>query len=155
VDLLSLERTESSPPFDAVTLAGEGSAGSDGKSAWNWLSKERTPVTRSAGSGKRDRSFADAALRSADAVATAARAIAAAGERAANRGTLLAPGSPAVVPGRLITISAPSGFDGKYLVERVRHTFDKRRGFLSRIDFAGAAGSGGGGTAGGLLGGLL
>lgn len=154
VDIIGLERTESEPVFDAVTFSGEGAAGSQGKDAWNWLTKEPSPVTGSAGAGARNRPFADRALRSADAVKAAAQALADAAARAATAGILTVPGTPAAVPGFLISLAGVPGgaFDGDYLVTRVRHTYDKHTGFRSRIHFSG---QGGGGGASGLLGGLL
>jgi len=150
-DVLGLERTETPASFDAVTVSGEGAAGSQGKDAWNWLVKQPAPVTGSAGSGARTRAFSERALRSADAVRAAAQALADAAARASMTGTVLVPGAPAVAPGLRIKLQGTPGgaFDGDFLVTRVRHTYDKRGGFRSRITFTG---SGGGGSA---LGGLL
>lgn len=154
VDLLSLERREAGASFDNVTVFGEGAAGSDGKSAWNWLVKEAAPVTGTAGQGSHTRAFVDPALRSADAVRGAAQAVADAAQRAAITGSAIVPGASRVTPGALITIAgSPDGeLDGDYYVTRVRHTYAKRTGYRTRITFTGSAGSGGGG---GLLGGLL
>jgi hypothetical protein len=102
IDIIALERTESEAAFDAVTFSGEGSAGSEGKDAWNWLTKEPAPVTGSAGAGSRSRPFADRALRSADAVQAAAQALADGAAREATTGVLIVPGTPAAVPGFLI-----------------------------------------------------
>ncbi len=150
-DILRLDRTDAPAPFDAVTIAGEGAAGSQGKDAWNWLAKQPAAVTGNAGTGSRNRAFADRALRSADAVRAAANALADAAARAAVGGTLVVAGAPAVVPGRRIALhGAAAPFAGTYLVTRVRHSYDKRNGFRSRITF-----TGGGGGGGSLLGGLL
>ena len=152
VDILALHRREAEAAFDAVTVAGEGAAGSDGAEAWNWLTKDPAAVSASAGSGQRSRVVIDRALRSADAVQTAAQALVDAAARAALTGTLQVPGAPAVVPGAHVKVAdTPGGtMDGELLVMRVRHTFDKRAGFRSRIEFAGSSG-GGGGSLGGLL----
>jgi phage protein D len=150
-DVLALNRTETPASFDAVTVSGEGAAGSQGKDAWNWLVKQPAPVTGSAGAGSKTRAFTDRALRSADAVRAAAQAFADAAARAAVTGTVLVPGAAAVAPGLRIKLQGTPGgaFDGDFLVTRVRHSYDKRSGFRSRITFTG---SGGGGSA---LGGLL
>jgi phage protein D len=154
MDVLSLERREAAASFDNVTIAGEGAAGSQGQEAWNWLIKEPAPVTGAAGQGSRVRAFADRALRTAEAVRGAAQALADAAARAATVGTLLTPGAAKVVPGARIAIASSQDgtLDGEYLVTRVRHIYDKRTGFRSRITFAGSGGAAGGG---GLLGGLL
>jgi phage protein D len=158
VDIMALDRIQTEQSFDAVTIAGEGAAGSQGKDAWNWLTKTASSVTGSAGGGSKTRPFTDRALRSGDAVQAAADAIAAAAARAATTGVLLVPGAPKVVPGKRITLaSTPGGtFDGDFLVTRVRHSYDKRSGFRTRINFSGtgSGGAAGGGLAG-LIGGLL
>ncbi len=145
VNVLSLERAQTEPVFQSVTVSGEGAAGSQGKDAWNWLTKQPSSVTGQAGSGDRTRSFADRALRTADAVQAAARALADAAARAAQAGVLLVPGAPAVLPASQIQIgSTPrGGMDGTYLVTRVRHTCDKRAGFRTRVQFIGASGAAG------------
>jgi phage protein D len=150
-DVLGLERTETPASFDTVTVSGEGAAGSQGKDAWNWLIKQPAPVTGSAGAGAKARAFSERALRSADAVRAAAQALADAAARASMTGTVLVPGAPAVAPGLRIKLQGTPGgaFDGDFLVTRVRHTYDKRSGFRSRITFTA---SGGGSSA---LGGLL
>ena len=153
VDILALQRRETEAAFDAVTVAGEGAAGSDGAEAWNWLMKDPAAVSASAGSGERSRVVIDRALRSADAVQAAAQGLVDAAARAALTGTLQVPGAPAVVPGARVNVAGtPDGaMDGELLVMRVRHTFDKRAGFRTRIEFAGSGGGGGGGLLGGLL----
>jgi phage protein D len=158
VDILLLERREAAASFDNVTIVGEGAAGSDGKSAWNWLVKQPSSVTGAAGQGSRARGFSDRLLRSAEAAGTAAQALADAAARAATVGTLIVPGAPKVTPATNIAIAGSTDgvFDGAYLVTRVRHVFSKRTGFRTHITFAGSGGSSGAG--GGLLsaiGGLL
>jgi phage protein D len=141
-DVLALERTESPAAFDAVSVHGEGAAGSQGADAWNWLVKQRLSITGEAGGGSRARSFTDRALRTADAVRAAAQAVADAAARGATRGTLRVPGAPKVVPGRRVALAGTPGgaLDGPVLVTRVRHTFDKRAGFRTEIAFVAAAG---------------
>lgn len=151
VDVLLLERREAAASFDNVTMVGEGAAGSDGKNAWNWLVKQSSAITGSAGDGAHARAFTDGSLRSAEAARSAAQALAAAAVRAATVGTLIVPGAPRVVPASSIAIAGSNDgtFDGSYFVSRVRHVFSKRTGFRTHITFAGGTG---GSAAGGLLG---
>lgn len=136
-DVLAIERTSAAAAFGAVTVGGEGAAGTAGMNAWATLVKDPAPVTSGVGSGG-VRRFSIAALRSQDAVRTAAAGIAEAAARLAEYGEVLVAGAPSVAAGATIEIDAAErGFGGTYLVTEVRHTFESRRGFLSRIRFTG------------------
>jgi hypothetical protein len=148
-DILAIQRTSESAAFGEVTMWGEGAAGGQGADAWATLLNDSSPVTGTAGSGLARR-FGARALRSGAAAQAAADGIAALAARLADHGELLVPGAPAVHAGSTIEVDAPdTGFDGRYLVTAVRHTYDKRHGYRSRIRFIG-----GGGGAPGLPGGF-
>jgi hypothetical protein len=148
-DILSIRRTAEAPAFGAVTTWGEGAAGSQGADAWAMLIKDPAPVTGTNGSGV-ERRFPARVLRSGDAVRSAASALAAAAQRLSDHGEMVVPGAPAVYAGATIEIAgAGAGLDGKALVTGVRHTYETRAGFRSRIRFIGA-GSGASGLPGGL-----
>jgi hypothetical protein len=157
VDILALEITESTPPVGEVTLVGEGAAGSQGSDAWSWLVKDPTTVTGTAGDGDPKRPGIDASLRSSDAAQSAALGEASAASLTQTVGRITVPGAPLVTLGSVIEIAdAPQdSLNGQCFVRRVRHSYSKRSGFVTRIDF-GKIGEGGG--LGGLLsavGGLL
>jgi phage protein D len=154
VDILALEVTEGEPPLGAVTIVGEGAAGSQGQDAWSWLIKDPSAVKGTAGSGGPARIVSDPSLRSAAAAQQAADGAAAAAAALATMGTLLAPGAPAVAVGLTIEIaSAPEdSLNGTYMVRAVRHRYDKDAGFTTLIQFSATPSASG---AAGLLGGLI
>jgi hypothetical protein len=145
-DILAIRRTAAAAPFGAVTTRGEGAAGSQGGDAWAMLVKDPSPVTGTAGRGSPARRFAAGALRTGDAARAAAAGIAAAAARLSDHGELLVPGAPDVTAGATIAVdAADAGYAGTFLVTAVRHTYDKRHGYRSRIRFTGGGGGGGGG----------
>lgn len=132
-DILTLDVWEAAALAGAVSVVGEGAAGSEGSDAWNWLINDPAAVTASAGSGEPGRTVSDAALRSRQAAQTAADAEA---ERESNMrvtGRLLVPGAPAVTVGATIeTAGAPDdALNGQWMVRRVRHQLRKLRGFTT------------------------
>lgn len=150
VDILALDISEAIPGTGLVTLIGDGAAGSGG--AWNWLVKDPTSVTGTAGTGSPERLRSDASLRSSDAARTAAEGEANAAGLMRVVGELTVPGAPAVTVGSVIEIAAApqDTLNGQCFVRRVRHTYSKQRGFITRIAFS-HIGAGGGGLLGGLL----
>lgn len=148
-DLLALEAHHAPPALGAVTVVGEGAAGSDGRDAWAWLARDAAPVTGQAGSGAPERVVRDSTLRSGQAAATAARSFADAAGRGAVAATALVPGSPAVTVGGTVCLAGcpQAELDGEYLVVRVRHRYAKGAGFTTHLRLAGL-GSGGGGPGG-------
>lgn len=146
VDVLSLDALEASPEVGAVTVWGEGAAGSQGQDAWSWLVKDPSPVTGSAGSGTPAINRGDRALRSAEAVDGAARSIVAGGARRKVTGRVLVPGAPEAVVGATIEIAdAPqSELNGRFFVVGVQHQYTKGAGFLSVIHFCSTDSAGGG-----------
>jgi phage protein D len=136
-DVLMLQAARAAPSLGAVTVVGEGAAGSDGSDAWNWLVHDSSGVTRSAGSGEPKRLVRDASLRSADAAQTAADAASAAAQSAVVTGRVAVPGAPDVTAGCTIEIAgAPEPeLNGVCTVRTLRHRFAKRGGFVTTIDF--------------------
>ncbi|MBI5015286.1 MAG: hypothetical protein HZB55_07310 [Deltaproteobacteria bacterium] len=152
-DLLSLDAWESPPALGAVTVRGDGAAGSKGQDAWSWFAKDPGPVTGQAGSGAPERSFRDGALRSGQAVNAAASSLADAAGRGNVTVAALVPGAPAVGVGGTVRLSGcpQAELDGEYLVARVRHRYAKGEGFTTTLRLVGLGGGGGAGAGGGLL----
>lgn len=155
VDILGLDLADAAPGTGAVAVYGEGAAGSEGADAWAWIIKDPAAVTGSAGSGAPERSYADGALRSAEAAGAAAQAIADAAAARRLAGRLRVPGSPAVTVGSVVEIAdAPvDGLNGRFLVRALRHRLEKRGGYVTEMTLLSTAGGGGGAL--GALGGLL
>jgi len=137
VDVLALQAARSAPSLGAVTVVGEGAAGSDGSDAWNWLVHDSSGVSRTAGSGEPKCLVQDPSLRSADAVQTAADGASAAAQSVVVTGRVAVPGAPAVTAGCTIEIAgAPDAeLNGVCTVRSLRHRFAKRGGFVTTIDF--------------------
>jgi hypothetical protein len=146
VDVLSLYVTNTSPLVGAVSMVGEGAAGSQGTDAWAWLVKDPASVTGQSGSGSGERLFSGAALRSSDAAGNAAQGALDAFARSEKVGRLLVPGAAAVVVGSPIGVAdvPQSDLNGSGLVLSVQHRLGKDYGFLTQITFST---SGGGGVA--------
>ena len=153
-DILALDLAEVAPELGAVTVYGEGAAGSEGADAWAWIIKDPAAVTGSAGSGAPERGFSDRALRSAEAVGAAARALEDAAAARTLAGRLRVAGAPAVTVGSVVEIAdAPTdALNGRFLVRGLRHRLEKRSGFVTEMALLTTAGGGG---ASGALGGLL
>jgi phage protein D len=154
-DILELFVEEGAVSLGAVTVVGEGAAGSQGQEAWNWLLKDPSAVRSSAGDGDPMLRISDAALRNSAAVQGAASALSAAARSLQVRGRLLVPGAPSVTVGGTFEIrGAPRDeLNGIFFARRVRHRYEKRSGFTTLISFTKAAAVGAG--LGGLLGGLV
>jgi phage protein D len=137
VDVLALAVAEWAPPAGAVTVVGEGAAGSEGADAWSWLVKNPASVTGEAGGGDPARLLPAPSLRAGEAAQMLADSAAAAAEAATAAGRLLVPGAPAVAPGGAVEITgAPdSALNGVRAVRSVRHRYAKRSGFTTTIDF--------------------
>jgi len=151
-DLLAIQSVEG-VPLDGVTLTGEGAAGSQGADAWAWLLKDVAAMQKGAGTATGALPLTDAGLRTGDALETALTAYLA--EHGGSAGLLSTPGAPGVTVGAAIEIAdAPqAAVNGLHVVTRLRHLYDKQRGFVSRFTLR-RAGAGGGGLAD-LAGGLL
>lgn len=154
-DILALDLADVAAELGEVSVFGEGAAGSQGADAWAWIIKDPAAVTGSAGSGAPERSFADRALRSAEAAGAAARGLADAAAARKLAGRLRVAGAPAVTVGSVVEIADAPGdtLNGRFLVRSLRHRLEKRSGFVTEMAIVSAGGGGGGAL--GALGGLL
>jgi phage protein D len=157
VDILSLALADAAPIVKTVTAIGDGAAGSQGQEAWSWLVKDPTTVSGAAGDGDPARVFPDPALRSQDAAQRAAAGIATEAGYLTLSGEVTTPGAPGVTAGAVIEIvGAPrEAMNGRFLVHRVRHVYDKRKGFTTRMGFSKQGSGSGGFDPLAALGGLL
>ena len=156
--MLALESFEAPPSAGAVTVIGEGAAGSQGSDAWSWLVKDPSGVTGSSGSGDPARLVSDPSLRSSDAAQGAADGIAAAAGAGASTARLLVTGAPKAVVGGAVAVSgAPDdSLNGTWVVRGLRHRYTKRGGFTTLLLLSKAGGGAGGlGGLAGAIGGLL
>jgi hypothetical protein len=143
-DLIALELAQTGSSAGAITVYGEGAAGSKGQAAWSWLVKDPSVVTGNAGSGTPERASVDHGLRSADAVGSAARGMSAAAAQLTLCGRLVVPGAPAVGVGTTVSVKGgpQQRMDGDYLVRGVQHQFSRGGGFTTVLLIAQAAGAG-------------
>lgn len=134
--LLALEFGERRAPWEQVDVVGEGAAGSQGSQAWSWLSKQRSNVAATGGSGSVAAIRSEASLRSMADAQGSARALAERGSKRAQSVRVRVPGNAALGPGDVISLSdCPGGRgDGQYLLWRIQHRFDKRSGFTSWLE---------------------
>jgi hypothetical protein len=141
-DVLSLEAAELPPSAGAVTVIGEGAAGTAGTAAWGTLVKDPSPVTAQSGSGDPERLVRAPGLRSAAAARGAAAGIADAGAAAAATAELLVAGAPKAAVGAAVAVSGtPDGaLDGTYVVRGLRHRYGKREGFTTLLRLARSGG---------------
>jgi phage protein D len=155
-DVLALDAAECPPAAGAITVVGEGAAGTQGDAAWSRLVKDPSGVTGTAGSGDPARLLRDRSLRTLDAASGAAEAAAARAAAGATTARLLVPGAPKATVGASVAVQGtPDGaLDGTYVVRGVRHRYTKREGFASLLLLSRSGGAGGGGLAS-LVGGLL
>lgn len=152
VDILELEHGAQPGSLSGVRVVGGGAATSSGAQAWNWLTKDPKVLSET---GDGARVVPMRALRNAPAAQSFGAELAAADARNASRIRLLTPAAPEVLPGVAFAVDgAPSAdANGTYVTERVVISFDRQRGFLSRIEGFNrdAAASGPAGALGGLL----
>jgi hypothetical protein len=144
-DVLALQRDEDDAPR-GLRWIGEGAAGSQGGDAWSWLLKSADGMA--VGDSSAPTTYAGA-LRSREAVDAAAEGLRV-GDGHAVR--LVVAGAPAVAPGTTIEVtdSPEHVWSGSAVVTSVRHEFDQRRGFITRLEAVELPSEGAG-----LLGGLL
>jgi len=134
-DVLELDALEAAPTAGAVTVVGEGAAGSKGSDAWSWSAKDAAPVTASAGAGDPALVVQAAALRSSDTARAAAEGLSAKAKLGALTGRLLVSGAPKVAVGSTIEVAgAPDDkLNGTWLVRGLRHKLVKARGYTTLL----------------------
>jgi hypothetical protein len=155
-DVLALDAAECPPVAGAITVVGEGAAGTQGDAAWSWLVKDPSGVTGTAGSGDPARLLRDRSLRTLDAASGAAEATAARAAAGATTARLLVAGAPkATVGATVAVVGTPDGaLDGTYVVRGVRHRYAKREGFASLLLLSRSGDAAAGGLTS-LVGGLV
>lgn len=133
-DLLGLDFSQRTSLFGEVNVSSEGSAGSQGKQAWSWLTKSSDAVSASAGQGSASRLYQDGSLRNQEAVQSYARSVNESAERQRTVVKVRVPGSPELSLGQTFDITdCPNGRgDGSYIITRLHHLFDNR-GFTSEL----------------------
>jgi hypothetical protein len=156
-DVLALDAAERPPAAGAITVVGEGAAGTQGDAAWSWLVKDPSGVTGTAGSGDPARLLRVRSLRTSDAAGGAAEAAAATAASGATTARLLVPGAPKATVGATVAVQGTpdGGLDGNYVVRGVRHRYAKREGFTSLLLLTRSGDAAGGGGLASLVGGLL
>jgi phage protein D len=155
-DVLALDAAEQQPAAGAITVVGEGAAGSQGDAAWSWLVKDPSGVTGTAGSGDPARLVRDHSLRTLDAASGAAEAASATAAARATTARLLVPGAAKAAVGATVAVTGTPGgtLDGTFVVRGVRHRYAKREGFTSLLLLS-RTGAGTGGGLASLAGGVL
>jgi phage protein D len=134
-DVIELDALEAPPSAGAVTVVGEGAAGSKGSDAWSWNLKDVSPLKGTAGSGDPALVVQLGAVRSADAATAAAEGIAARAKLGGLTARLLAPGAPKAAVGTTVAVaSAPDEtLNGSWLVRGARHRLVKARGYTTLL----------------------
>jgi hypothetical protein len=134
-DVLAFEATARDPMAGAASIAGEGSAGTDGATAWAWLAKDNGANQATSGDGPAIGWWSDGALRSTAAIQDAADGQAAAAKRLATTVRVTVPGAPDIdVASPFAIEGCPNGLgDGAYSALQVRHRFDTRRGLVTEL----------------------
>lgn len=134
-DVLALEHRAGVPALGALTVVGEGAAGSQGAAAWSWLAKDPQGVTGQAGGGDPARVVRAGTLRSAADVRAAAQAGVRRATAAAGRIHLRVPGSADLIPGAAVKLAGcPGGRgDGSWVIETARHQY-ARGGYVVQLD---------------------
>lgn len=134
-DLLAIEHRAGSAALGALTVVGEGAAGSQGADAWSWLAKDPQGVLAQAGSGDPARLVRDASLRSAQGVRSAAQAAARRAVAGARRVRLRVLGSPDLIPGAAVGVQgSPGGAgDGTWVIHSALHRY-ARGGYVTQLE---------------------
>lgn len=132
-ELLDWQIRRQAAPSAAAVVA-PGAASEQGDARWHWLAHD--PVGAGAG-----RSRLPAALATRDGAQAVGEALAKRAQRAVFDGQVLLAGNPALRPGDAVQLSdLPGGDPGTLRVRAVRHSFDARSGFLTRLVVEGGEG---------------
>lgn len=150
IDILDVWLASTQPPVDRVLVHGESPASQRGMDTWHWLARDLGPFRGQSGQGAWTLAVHEGAARTRDAATTAASARLGAIRDTSTVGQLIVLGHPRVKLGDAITIadSPPSGLNGDFKVQAVRHVFNKRTGFVTQIGFSARGGAPSPGAAG-------
>ncbi len=135
-DILRLQTSIAAPQAATVTVLGEGAAGSQGSQAWSWLSKKASSISARQGGSGDARQQSAPLLRSVSAAQSSAQFWQQALTAQATRIDLTVPGNADLAVGSTISVSdCPQGRgDGDYLLTRVRHVYEKKKGFITLLE---------------------
>ena len=152
-DLLAIEQLQQSGCQSNTRWQGEGSAGSNGSGAWNWLSKTADANASGADPGESRINF-QGAFRNPETVEQAATGFKALPQCQPTRLRLLSSGTANVSIGTTIAISGtPEGkLDSECVVIQIKHLLNKTQGFTTELEAVTLNNNDG---ADSLLGGLL
>ena len=133
-DILELDALEAPPNAGAVTVVGDGAAGSNGSDAWSWNLKDASPLKGTAGTGD------PALLLQSGAAKRRCRKRRGPGSRRQGEArrvdcAALVPGAPKAGVGATVAVaSAPDDtLNGSWLVRGVRHKVVKARGYTTLL----------------------
>ena len=135
-DVLALHYSEATPQAGKVSVISEGAAGSQGSQAWSWLSKKSSGIKAQQGASGDERQRSVGALRNLSAAQTSAQFWQQRLSAVAKRVQLTTPGNATLAVGDTISVSdCPQGRgDGDFRIVRLQHFYDKKQGFVTRID---------------------
>lgn len=135
VDILAAKSIKSKQSVDQVSITGQGAASSQGSEAWDWLVKDPSAVSSTAGSGDSARIISDHSIRSADAAQQAAAGRLFLLKQSAYKVRLTVAGAADVAIGSRVEIAdvPQDSFNGEGVVGLVRHRFSKHAGFISEL----------------------
>ena len=143
--IVALEVDRTPPQAGAVEAFGESPAGSQGKDAWPWLTKDFSGSKGTAGSGTPTLLIERPVLRTSDAAQTAADAVATHIQRRTIRGRVKTIGRPQVMLGDAIGLRGlqDSSLNTNFQVRSVTHRVTKRDGFTTTVGFRAISVNGG------------
>jgi len=135
VNILSLDLADAAGPLTGVEIYGESPAShGQGPEAYSWLTKQEVKGTAGTTSGLVMRHF-DPTVRSQEAAAQVAEAtLAALGQKQHLRAKVL--GAPEIKLGEAVRVSdmPVSAQNGTFKITGVRHTLNKKEGFVTAIN---------------------
>ncbi len=136
-DVLDFVVERTTPLAGSVEAWGESPGASAGKQSWSWLTKDFAPRKGSAGSGAPFLLLERSALRTAEAAQRAADAAMTRILRRRLRGCIAVLGNPGVRLGDAIRLEDMRADDlnASFQVRAVRHSLNKRQGFVTEIGF--------------------
>lgn len=135
--ILTLECNFTTVRAPRIEAWGESPTGTEGESAWGWLSKDLSSMRGQAGTGKPTLLLERPVLRTSQAAQSAADALHTNTQRRALRGRLTIPGNPAVKLGDAVRVQeSPEGeLNDTYQVRSIVHRIAKKNGFITTIGF--------------------
>jgi phage protein D len=139
--ILDLQVRQTTASAGQVQAWGESPGAGKGDEAWAWLTKDFGGLKGTSGSATPTALLERSVLRTAAAAATAAQAEFTRVSRRALRGRVVTWGSPQIKLGDAVHLSnvPDNPADTPVQVRSVTHRIDKRRGFMSSIEFRSAS----------------